>query len=1021
MIIYEDEELIIPNGIGYSITDADIVNNDEISVFINQNGVKVLEPTEGYTGFSRVTIETDIHPLTQSKTIDSSTVVQHVEPDNGYEALDEVTVNPYTLDNPKTVDSSTNEQVIIPVNDGLSKVIVRPYILEELTLDSSTAAQTRTGQFSTVTVNPYTLSEITLDSSTSQQTRVGEFNKVVVNPYSVTGELTLDSSTSTQTKTGEFATVTVNPYTLESKSVEITENGTVEITPEEADGLSKVQITTNITYSTQAKTVDSSTSTQIITPDSSVDALSKVTVNPYTLDGEKIVDSSTNPQVVLPANDGLSKVVINPYVLSPLEIDSSTATQEYSGQFGNVVVNPYSVAEKSISITENGAAHVYPTDSSALSAVHIDINVQPISQEFTVDSSTAAQKVTPDASHNAISQVTINPYVLDTKTVDSSTVAQVVESSADGLKEVHINPFVLENKVIDSSTVLQQFEPSTGFGTIKVNPYTLQDKDITIVERGERVITADEGYDGLGKLTLHTNTEPILQSKMIDSSTSAQTVIADEGYDGLETVIVSPYTTEIKNVAPTDSLQTIIPSTSDALSKVVISPVLLQDKTVNITNNGTTTVNHTSQYNGLGTVTVVTNVQPTLQQKYVDASTSTQTIVPDASAYGLSKVVVYPYTLEEKRVILSQNGTFDYYPTLNGFKKFTVVNETNPVNNEDRTLTITMNNSTTTIVPAEGYTGLGTVTVNTKIPSDIHNQRKTVSLNSNGTVTVTADQGYTGLSQVVITTNVVPNVQSKVVNSSTTGFTVTADYPYKYLSAVTVNPYTLDNITVDASTSSQVFYPTHDGFASFTVNPVLNVAPGNIREGVSILGVQGTFKGGELQERTANSSTNEQVLTPTNGYYGMSKVTISPYTLQSKTVSSSTSQQTVTFDSSVNGLSSVTVLPYALDSKTVYPSESQQVITSDVDGLESVTVKPVTAAVDPDIVPENIRRGVNILGVTGTIVPFVGQAKSDNITMDTLSHNILPDEGYNAITELTVNTSVLQNQRIEIYDRLYSI
>ena len=96
MIIYEDEELIIPNGIGYSITDADIVNNDEISVFINQNGVKVLKPTEGYTGFSRVTIETDIHPLTQSKSIDSSTAVQHVEPDNGYEALDEVVC--YLLD-----------------------------------------------------------------------------------------------------------------------------------------------------------------------------------------------------------------------------------------------------------------------------------------------------------------------------------------------------------------------------------------------------------------------------------------------------------------------------------------------------------------------------------------------------------------------------------------------------------------------------------------------------------------------------------------------------------------------------------------------------------------------------------------------------------------------------------------------------------------------------------------------------------------------------------------------------------
>ena len=201
----------------------------------------------------------------------------------------------------------------------------------------------------------------------------------------------------------------------------------------------------------------------------------------------------------------------------------------------------------------------------------------------------------------------------------------------------------------------------------------------------------------------------------------------------------------------------------------------------------------------------------------------------------------------------------------------------------------------------------------------------------------------------------------------------------------------------------------------------MNVAPNNIREGVTILGVKGTFKGGELQERTANSSTNEQVLTPTNGYYGMSKVTIAPYILQSKTVSSSTRQQTVTFDSSVNGLSSVTVLPYVLDSKTVQPSAKQQVITSDVDGLESVTVKPVTATIDQDIVPENIRKGVDILGVVGTIVPLVGQTKTDNITMDTLSHNILPDEGYTAITELTVNASVLQDQRIEIYDRLYSI
>ena len=120
-------------------------------------------------------------------------------------------------------------------------------------------------------------------------------------------------------------------------------------------------------------------------------------------------------------------------------------------------------------------------------------------------------------------------------------------------------------------------------------------------------------------------------------------------------------------------------------------------------------------------------------------------------------------------------------------------------------------------------------------------------------------------------------------------------------------------------------------------------------------------------------------------------------------------------------MSSVTVLPYVLDSKTVYPSESQQVITSDVDGLESVTVKPVTASIDPDIVPENIRKGVDILGVTGTIVPLVVQTKSLNIELDTNTTTITPDAGYNGISEMYLNASSLISQRNEIYNRLSAL
>lgn len=57
-----------------------------------------------------------------------------------------------------------------------------------------------------------------------------------------------------------------------------------------------------------------------------------------------------------------------------------------------------------------------------------------------------------------------------------------------------------------------------------------------------------------------------------------------------------------------------------------------------------------------------------------------------------------------------------------------------------------------------------------------------------------------------------------------------------------------------------------------------------------------------------------------------------------------------------------------LQNKTVTPTTSKQTITADEgkDGLGTVTVNAVTAAIDENITAANIKSGVTILGVTGS-------------------------------------------------------
>ena len=642
--------------------------------------------------------------------------------------------------------------------------------------------------------------------------------------------------------------------------------------------------------------------------------------------------------------------------------------------------------KKTVTITRNGITNVVPgsgftglSECNIITEVPTQINNQKVNVEYT-DNGT--YKIHPDINHTGIEEVTVQVSTplptLQTLTVDCSTNAQIIvpDSSFYGLSRVNINPINGQSKTVTSTNVIQTVRPDEGFDALSyvtVAPIDGQEKRVSATNQ-EQTITADLPFYALGSVIVN----PIDgQTKVVTPSTQEQTITPDLPYYALGNVIVNAAPTEAKTVKSSDSQQVVTPSGNNVgLSSVTVNPYILDDKTVDSSTNSQII---TSSEDGLASVTINPYV---LDNKTVDSSTVTQVITSDKD--GLQSVTINPYVLESKTVNPSWvDQTITPSANKDGLSSVKVNKVTSDIDPNIAPNNIKLGVSILGVTGQyDPVSGITTQSVN--VDSSTNAQKitattadylaevniapyvldsKTVDASTNDQV-VTSD--VDGLSSVTVRkaklqTKSINNYTNETTDISKTGKPVYIYPDTNYLGFNRIRGsyiYTA-RMTVDASTNDVVYtrrdyfqqppYNLSSDFAnSYTrikdvkVNKVTaaidsNIQPGNIKSGVSILGVTGTFQGGDLTTMTVNPSTSPVTYSVPEGYYGISQFTVQPYTLQNKTVTPSKSVQQITADSQYNGLG-------------------------------TVTVNATTASVDSNIQASNIKNGVTILGVTGSVI-----------------------------------------------------
>ena len=335
--------------------------------------------------------------------------------------------------------------------------------------------------------------------------------------------------------------------------------------------------------------------------------------------------------------------------------------------------------------------------------------------------------------------------------------------------------------------------------------------------------------------------DPVLQSKSVSPSESNQTVTPDAGYDGLSSVSVGAIQTETKTVT---SNGTVTPSSGKYLKQV----------TVNVPSSGIDTSDATATAGKIlkGETAYVKGEKVTGTLKYYPSS-SEDSCALDGSVLGFKNSEGVATDIGIRKVIASK----DEMALLSGSEVYLLA----PVEKfGDASASDVAEGKTFT--SSAGLKVTGTHVCSGGTTPTLQPKTATPSTSAQ---TITPDSGYDGLSSVTV--EAMPNGALNTPTVSSSGLITTQVGTSGYLASGTKTTKQLTTQaaqTITPSTSNQTIGSGKYLTGTQTIKGDANLVAGNIKSGVSIFGVTGSYSGSGGSSGSSDTNCEAYYITSTS-------------------------------------------------------------------------------------------------------------------------------------------------------------